>query len=355
MGIKNLHKFLRKNCPNVYTTVHLSNYAFKKVAIDISLYMFKYKTVFGDSWLQAFVNLVACLRKNEIHCLFVYDNGCPIEKMKEREDRIASREKIRDKIKLLERQVKEFYSTNEIGDEMQEIYNKYGSSNKVKRLLSNKVITFDINVVEERIAKIKGQVVKITSGDFELTKELFEIIGVPWILANGEAETTCSHLCVSNVVDAVMSEDTDVLAYNTPLFLTKINSAENTCVVIKVEDILESLEITYETFRDLCIMCGTDYNKNIPRIGPETSFKLLKNYKTIDGIAENTVHDVTILNHVRSRELFTANKEMKTDIPFCTKPDWENLNRFLFENNCNVNISYIKNCFSTKELVFSDD
>ena len=80
MGIKNLHKFLRKHCPEVYTSVHLSNYAFKKVAIDISLYMFKYKTVFGDSWLQAFVNLVACLRKNEIHCLFVYDNGCPIEK-----------------------------------------------------------------------------------------------------------------------------------------------------------------------------------------------------------------------------------------------------------------------------------
>ena len=355
MGIKNLHKFLRKHCPEVYTNVHLSNYAFKKVAIDISLYMFKYKTIFGDSWLQAFVNLVACLRKNEIHCLFVYDNGCPIEKIKEREDRIASREKIRDKIKLLEKQVKHFHNTNEIGDEIQEIYDKYGSSNKVKRLLSNKVITFDINIVEERIAKMKGQVVKITSGDFELTKELFEIIGVPWILANGEAETTCSHLCVSKVVDAVLSEDTDVLAYNTPLFLTKINSAENTCIEIKVKDILESLEITYETFRDLCIMCGTDYNKNIPRVGPETSFKLLKNYETIDGISENTVHDVTILNHVRSRELFTANSEMKTEVPFCKKPDWENLNRFLFENNCHVNIEYVKSCFATKELIFSDD
>ena len=49
-----------------------------------------------------------------------------------------------------EQQVKEFYETNQIGDEIQEIYNKYGSINKVKRLLSNKVTTFDINIIEER-------------------------------------------------------------------------------------------------------------------------------------------------------------------------------------------------------------
>ena len=106
MGIKNLHKILRKHCEEIYIETHLSNYAFKKIAIDISLYMFKYKTIFRERWLDAFINLVACLRKNEIHCVFVYDNGAPPEKDLEKQTRIDSRNKIRDKIKLIEADVK---------------------------------------------------------------------------------------------------------------------------------------------------------------------------------------------------------------------------------------------------------
>ena len=80
MGISCLHKFLRKNCPEVYQEIHLSKYAFKKIAIDISLYLFKYKTIFGDRWISAFINLVSCMRRNNIHCVFIYDTGSPPEK-----------------------------------------------------------------------------------------------------------------------------------------------------------------------------------------------------------------------------------------------------------------------------------
>ena len=41
MGIKNLHSFLRSKCPEIYETVHLSEFSYRKIAIDISLYMFK--------------------------------------------------------------------------------------------------------------------------------------------------------------------------------------------------------------------------------------------------------------------------------------------------------------------------
>ena len=90
MGIKNLNQFLRKNCPNIYVEKHLSNYAFKKIAIDISLYMFKYKTIFGDNWVDAFINLISCLRRNEIHCVFVYDGKAPPDKEKEQEKEMKS-------------------------------------------------------------------------------------------------------------------------------------------------------------------------------------------------------------------------------------------------------------------------
>ena len=101
MGIKNLHSFLRSKCPEIYETVHLSEFSYRKIAIDISLYMFKYKTIFGNEWLDAFIKLIACLRKNEIHCVFIYDNGAPPEKMSEREERANKKQKLIDKIERI--------------------------------------------------------------------------------------------------------------------------------------------------------------------------------------------------------------------------------------------------------------
>ena len=64
MGIKNLNKFLRDKCPDIFINTHLSVYAYKKVAIDISLYLHKFKAICGENWLSAFINLVGSLRRN---------------------------------------------------------------------------------------------------------------------------------------------------------------------------------------------------------------------------------------------------------------------------------------------------
>ncbi len=41
MGIKNLNNLLRKNCPLVFEEIHLSEFSFSKVAVDISLFLCK--------------------------------------------------------------------------------------------------------------------------------------------------------------------------------------------------------------------------------------------------------------------------------------------------------------------------
>ena len=98
MGVKNLLKFLRTTCPGIFEEIHISEYSFKKVAIDLSLYLCKFKIVFQDKWLTAFVNLVSCLRKNEVHCIFIYDGGAPPEKEDERKERSDQRNKLKEKV-----------------------------------------------------------------------------------------------------------------------------------------------------------------------------------------------------------------------------------------------------------------
>ena len=122
---------------------------------------------------------------------------------------------------------------------------------------------FSIKEIEYEVERIKKQAVKINSNSFMLSKELFDILGIPYFQAPVEAETTCADLCKRGFVDYVVSEDSDVLAYGAPFLITKINTSEDTCVIVNYSAILNSLEFTPEQFLDFCIMCGTDYNKNI--------------------------------------------------------------------------------------------
>lgn len=353
MGIKNLHQFLRKHCPDVYVQQKLSAYRYKKVAVDASLYMFKYKTAAGERWISCFVSLLATLRKNEVHPVFVFDNGAPIEKQQERQARQDSRQKIRDKANEIESALREYDLTGEVHECLLSIMQKH-TAQKVTRLLGNNVSSndiFDRKIVENELRKLQTQCIHISNEDFVLLRELCNIMNVPIIEAPDEAEKKCVELCLGNSIYGVITEDTDVLAYGCPIFLTNIKYQNSECTELAVEDILDELELSYESFRDFCIMCGTDYNKNIFKVGPEKAFSLIKLYGTIDGIAENTSYDVSILKHQRVRELINAVPD-STHIPFCKVPDFNKLDHFLFENNSKVDISGLKKAFEQHELTF---
>jgi len=354
MGIHNLNKFLRNNSPNVYQTIHLSEYAFKKIAIDISLYLCKFKASYGQRWLSAFINLISCLRKNEIHCVFIYDSGAPLEKAAEREERAAAREKIEKKVIELETDLDNYFKTGIITDSLIELYKKNKST--PVRLLQNNNNEVDIDIIQKKIEKLRSYVLDISSEDFEITKKLFTVLGVPWYHAPLEAETMCSDLCKRGLVDAVLSEDTDVLAYGAPIFLSKIDMTNETCVRINYNNMLNSLQISADSFLDFCIMCGTDYNKNIYKVGPEKSFKYIQKHRTIEEIAEKEHIDVSSLNHIRGRELFKEyTRSDIVKIPYCIRPDFSVLTQFLFDNNIYIDLENIKKSFINDIIVFEED
>jgi 5'-3' exonuclease len=367
MGINNLNTFLRNNCKEVFETIHLSEYAYKKVSIDISLFLCKFKSIYAENWLFAFVNLVACLRRNEIHSVFIYDTGAPDEKSEERAERVRQREKNNARVLELETMFKKFEETNILDEELKKFYfekvkdkfdvNIQKKSNSLlfgKKFKENKdnknqeVDGVDIALLKAKIEKMRVNVLNISSEDFLLTRKLFDILNIPYYDAPLEAECCCSDLCKRGLVDAVMSEDTDVLAYGAPIFLTKIDTFNDTCVRLKHSDILERLKLNESQFLDLCIMCGCDYNKNIPKIGPESSYKLLLKHGNIDEIENNNKHlDTSILNYKRVRELFTGYAKLDiVDIPYCGFPNFEELENFSKINNIVIkNIHVLKKSF----------
>ena len=349
MGINNLNKILKRHAPECYVEVHLYKYAFERIAIDTSLFVYKYKTIFGEKWLNAFINMICCLRKNDIHPVFIFDSKAPPEKLEEQQTRRAQRQKIVDKLTALENDLDTYKQTGTISDLMQEICNKDKPSHP--RLLTKGI--FDENIILTKIEKLKLQTISISSEDFDKVKELFKVFQVPYYDATTEAEATGAYLSRTGRVVGVLTSDTDVLAYGVTKFITSLNISKETCTEIDMNDLLTTLDMTQSQFTDMCIMCGTDYNKNIPRIGPVKSYNLIKQFKSIDEIAEKTVYDTNILNYKRVRQLFTfPNDYFTTQIPFCKSPDFNKVQEFLFVNNCKVHINYIEKCFNCLPLKF---
>lgn len=147
------------------------------------------------------------------------------------------------------------------------------------------------------INKYSSRLVKVTRQHNEDCKELLRLMGVPVIDAPCEAEAQCAELARKNKVFATATEDMDALTFRTPKLVRKMTFAQTKgkekqlIMEIDFAAMLAGLDITYEMFVDLCILCGCDYCSTIKGIGPKTALKLIKQYKSIENVVKNLDKD----------------------------------------------------------------
>ena len=342
MGIKNMSQFLKKH--EVYETLNISSLRYVKIGVDTPMFMYKFKSMYPESkeWLGCFITFITFLRKWDIHPIFVFEGKAPPEKAPTQILRREQKQKIVDKTNLLQESLDAFVQKGETNPILFETMTKL-KEKKQKSLLSSKatIIKNFINVeeIQDEINRRRKYEFSITEEDTNLVKELLELLKINFIQSKGEAETECVHLFYNGYIDYILSEDTDVLAYHHPTTLnlkviTTFNTNDLTFVQVSKERLLDTLNLTSKSFRDFCIMCGTDYNKNIFRIGIEKSYKFILEHYTID----NVPLDTSVLNHIRVRSLFevtpgytTSIKNVWCDVPNETLID--KLAMFIFTNS----------------------
>lgn len=356
MGIKNLTQFLKKY--EVYETLNINILRYTKVAIDTPMFLFKFKGVTDPStndWLGCFITFISFLRKNDIHPIFVFEGKAPPEKAPAQEERREQRQKMTDKTNMIESDLSTYISTGIVSDLLIQVWDKLKYKNN-KSLLAKKTLIktknfIDVEIIKEEINRRKKFEINITFEDITSLKELFDFMGISWIQSTGEAETDCISLFYDGVVDYIVSEDTDVLAYHSPLnadlkVITNINTTDLTVIQISKENVLRCLNLTSESFRDFCIMCGNDYNKNIFRVGVETSYKLISKWGNI----EKVPLDTAILNHKRVRKLFEVKSNHKIHhqvkwccLPLCSQTEFiDGLTVYMFTYNLkNIDTNYV--------------
>ena len=331
MGIKGLTKLLMRVCPDVFVETHMKNYAYTKIAVDSAIYICKLKMAAKEDFPHAMLSFVITLRANKIHPIFVFDGTPPEEKKEERRRRADAIAKQFKRVERLEKALQTYKTIGKLSDELKSIK----CSNR--RLL---VDTFDIKCMEEYVLKARSNLFNVSSSDFDVLKTILDLTNTPRIQAKGEAEALCVQMVKNGDVKAALTTDSDALTYGCPLLFNKINYKENTFTAVCIDDILKRLELSYEQFVDLCIMCGTDYNKNIFRIGPNRALDLIKRYGSIDEIGKTM--DVSVLNHKRVKEIFTSYKEHTEQLAFASVPSYAKLNEWMINNNVRMSVVEIR-------------
>ena len=262
MGVRYLNRFIQKHCVNSISRVHLRDFTGKRVAVDASIYLYRYS---GEGALLENVYLMASVfRHYNIHAVFVFDGPPPPQKTELIEKRRKKKEEAKREYDRLEKLLKEHPSQS-----------SPSSTPEVS-----------IDEIHETMRELKKQFVRLRDCDISTVKELLVSFGFATIDAEGEADVLCANLSIKRRVDACLSDDMDMFVYGCPVVLRSLSLLNHTVVSYNTQDIMKTLKISQQEFKMMCVICGTDYSTTASVTSTSTStpefvYKELMKYKQL--------------------------------------------------------------------------
>jgi len=290
MGIKNLKKIIQKHAPDAISNKpDLYN---KKVSIDSSILLYRFRYIYKEDnfHIQGFLHSIIDYLEKNVVPIYVFDGAPPDAKKNTLDKRMETRNKMKERVNELVEQ------RNKINVEMETdpetvIYSDDEDADDSQQVKEIKKINSSIRNIEKNILVVK----KFHS---DQVMEFLDSLGLPYIKAYSESEETCAFLQKNGYVDYVITEDTDALTFGA----TKVIFGEK---LYSLDKVLEGLQITFDQFVDLCILCGCDYTGTIPKVGPVNALKMIKKL----GLIDNFENVPDTFEYQMARDLFYQNEK----------------------------------------------
>lgn len=246
MGIKELLPFLKSKSPKSFTQSILFHGI--RIAIDTPIFMYKfaYSVGTGKNLCNRMLKFSNDLIKLGIVPVFVFDGA-------------SLHNKENEKIKRFNALCKE-----------------------TEKRLKNEWTTFQCGELDFEVERSPCPSFRPVSEDFMAFKLALKVLGVQTEDAQYEAEALCSYMNRKGKVDAILTEDSDTLAYLAPNVILKWDGEKGETVNISM--ILEDLALTSSQFQDLCVLLGNDFNERIKGIGPVKALELIKKFGNLQEI-----------------------------------------------------------------------
>jgi hypothetical protein len=254
MGIKHLNNFFRTECGDLIKVISIAELSGKKIAVDISIYMYKYES--NEALIENMYLMLATFRQYNIIPVFIFDGKPPTEKKALLEKRKIDKKLAEKEYNILKQKL-DMNNTN--NEEKQE-------------LISN-------------MDSLKKRFIYINRLKIDQVKSLIRAYGATYYDAPGEADELCALLVLKNKVWACLSEDMDMFVYGCTRVIRYLSLFNHTAILYNTKEILDKLSVTQKEFREICVLSGTDYNiqncNNNLKIIPNLyeTFKMFNKYK----------------------------------------------------------------------------
>lgn len=113
-------------------------------------------------------------------------------------------------------------------------------------------------------------------------------LNLPYVVAPYEADAQMVYLESRGIVQAIISEDSDLLIFGATRLLTKLNDRAELIEINRTKfpqcRELFLADFSLEQLRIMAILSGCDYSDGIPKIGIKTANRFVRKYKTSDKI-----------------------------------------------------------------------
>ena len=327
MGIKNLNRYLQDNCPESIRCINVSDLTGKKIAIDISIYLYKYET--ENALLENIYLMLSIFRQYQIIPIFIFDGKPPPEKkellQKRRDDKELAK--------------------------------------KEYELLNNRIKDDDINYEDKleivsTMDQLKRQFVYMGKHKIEKVKELIRAYGATYYDAPGEADELCAMLVIKKKVWACLSEDMDLFVYGCTRVLRYFSLVNHNVVLYYMKGILDELNMTQNEFKEICVLSGTDYNmsangKNETKnINLYQTIKYFRKYQNKNKDLNNTFYNwlSNDTNYITDYELLIKINDMFNILNECKLDVFKKIKII----NGPINQSLIKEIMMEEDFIFLD-
>jgi 5'-3' exonuclease len=370
MGIQGLFALLKDECPEVIHHLEIKSLSGISVAIDISIF-FNFFVKSKSDWLVLFINFLLELKKNQIYAIFIFDGPeVPPEKNPEQQKR---RDQTNKSIHKLERgkellpyikgciERKEF-PLSEVIDELKAIIGPIRAKNLQTEF--EDIYSIHSSLITT-IEKIQQQTKQILPEYTPIARDFIESLGFDHYLAKGEAEALCASMAIEGSVDAVITEDSDVLVYGCPYLICKWRDGE--CDLISLQEVLDGLGLKFQKFRDLCILMKCDYNKGnkivgfppdgrsrktATAIGAKGAMSIMRECENLEE-AEKYIENPEDLIYQRCREIFIPPSTSFLAPPSSRGIDEERLEKLWKKHRVPLSLEKILKAWRSPEILFN--
>lgn len=375
MGVEGLYKFINNNFFDVYETINIMDLKKKSCIIDGIQHIYtqliymraKNKEVISYnglniSHIHGLLNSLIYYLKNMVVPFFIFDGRSPEIKKKKIEERRSNLKNNLKKLREIRNSMKDadYYTSDENDINIQDkiIFGTPPDQINIEEDIEDvpRRSSFDDNIEYQRIYK-KSIILK----DYFIIDwmEILDLLGIPCIRAEGEADPLCSYILNKNkYIFGIISDDSDMLIFGAPRIMRKtVNQQFKVIELYKLVTMIESklrLEIDYniifneEDLINFSVLLGTDYGNFNLKKKYDNSYDLLKEYilnkKITDYIEDDELDKFNLIKEYYMKNNFDdkyLHNNLINEKPIWNKPKLMELKKRLLE--LDVDEEYIDN------------